>query len=66
MEPCLIRISPTLVHTVTMATRTIINQMSHDHDDDLSCDQKVFSHSVLFATYIVCNMTTENLYMGQV
>ena len=63
VEPCLIRISPTLIHVVTVATRAIIGRESSWNE---SCDQKMSPQSSLFATYIVCNMTTENLYMGQV
>ena len=58
MEPCLIRISPTLVHTVAIATHILL--------DSCDKDTRECTSSLLFAAHIICNRTNTGLQIGQV
>ena len=66
MEPCLIRVSPTLIHTITMATN-ILSQYCHQSpitDTDKLADD--FTQLPVFAAHIICNNTTTCFSIGQV
>ena len=58
MEPCLIRISPTLIHTVAIAMHILLDSNDKERRERPS--------SLLFAAHIICNRTNTGLHIGQV